>query len=555
MNDLRTRRRNSFHSLLTIATIAASLLSCWSAASAQSPLSATLLVAGLRYPVGLVQDPGLPNVQYVVEQGGLVRVLENGVLRAQHFLDLTGAVQSAGGLAFAPDYAVSGRFYVTFVNLSGDTAVARFLRSATDPLRADLGSRFDLRWVGEPGAYIDQPEAISFSSGLAFGPDGHLYIGIGDGGGRNDPLHNAQNPASLLGKMLRIDVNVPLSDPVGYRIPSDNPSFPVSGVRPEIWAFGFRNPWRFSFDNQAGGTGALIIGDRGQAQSASAFEEIDYEPAGAGGRNYGWRNFEGFNPNPDPVAATSAPLAYSPSTSPLYEYVYEGRSAVTGGYVYRGQRLSSFYQGRYFFADFQGSIWSLGLIVSPSGEAVVADVLEHTAGIGRGAGGPVSAFGVDSDGELYVVYYSTYAPTHFPASPGRIVRITDLGRCDSVMPAPDWVCVNGGWVPPNHPLAVSTPSPSPLPPTPPTGCSSVMPAVDWVCVNGGWVPPDHPLAVGAPSPPLPPPTPPTGCSSVMPAVDWVCVNGGWVPPDHPLAGSALTPVPSLPLIRAGGGGG
>jgi Glucose / Sorbosone dehydrogenase len=568
MNGPRTRRRSDFHSLLTIAAI---LLGCWSAASAQSPLSSTSFAGGI-FPVGFVQDPGLPNVQYVVQQGGQVLVVENGVLRAQNFLDLSGVIfldlfpfalgqplvprvgeQGLLGLAFAPDYAVSGRFYVNFVNLSGDTVVARFLRSASDPLRADLGSRFDLRWVGEPGAYIDQPFTTSWCSSpppwpcthkgghLAFGPDGHLYIATGDGGGSNDPLHNAQNPASLLGKMLRIDVNVPLSDPVGYRIPADNPSFPVSGVRPEIWAFGFRNPWRFSFDNLAGGTGALIIGDVGQA----AFEEIDYEPTGAGGRNYGWRNFEGFNPNPDPAAATSAPLAYTPSTSPLYEYAREGRSAVIGGYIYRGQSLSSFYQGRYFFADFNGRIWSLGLNVAASGEAAVADVLEH-AGLGRGPGGPVSAFGVDSDGELYVVYYFTVAVTvgrQVQLSPGRIVRITDVGRCDSVMPAPDWVCVNGGWVPPDHPLAVGAPSP------PPTGCSSViLPAADWVCVNGGWVPPDHPLAGSAPRPPS------LGCPSVMPAPDWVCVNGGWVPPDHPLAGSALTPVPALPPLRVGGGG-
>jgi glucose/arabinose dehydrogenase len=552
MNISRTRLQQKFHHLLTIAAI---LLGCWSAASAQSPLSSAPYVTDLTQPVGFVQDPGLPNVQYVVQQDGLVRVVENGVLRAQNFLDLSGVVLNAGeqgllGLAFAPDYPVSGRFYVNFVNLAGDTVVARFLRSAADPFQADAGSRFDLRWVGEPGAYIDQPAFPNHKGGhIAFGPDGNLYIGMGDGGGGNDPFHNAQNPASLLGKMLRIDVDVPLSDPIGYQIPTGNPTFPVSGARPEIWAFGFRNPWQFSFDNpsaggtwdylSAGGTGALIIGDVGQG----AFEEINYEPAGAGGRNYGWRNFEGFNPNPDPTAATSLPLAYSPSTAPLYEYAREGGSAVIGGYVYRGQSLDSFYQGRYFFADIiKGRIWSLGLNIAQNGEAAVVDILEHTDGIG---GGPVSAFGVDSNGELYVVYHS----------PGRIVRIA--AACQSVMPAPDWVCVDGGWVPPDHPLAGGAPPPTP-PPTPPTpsDCVSVQPAPDWVCVNGGWLPPDHPLAVGAPSPPPPPPTPPpTGCSSVMPAAGWVCVNGGWVPPDHPLAGSALTPVPPLPPQRVGGGGG
>ena len=153
-----------------------------------------------------------------------------------------------------------------------------------------------------------------------------------------------------------------------------------------------RNPWQFSFDNPSvGGTGALIIGDVGQG----AFEEIDYEPAGTGGRNYGWRNFEGFSPNPDPTAATSVPLAYAPSTSPLHAYARDGGSAVIGGFVYRGQRLGPFYQGRYFFADIiKGRIWSLGLNVAASGEAAVADIVEHTDGIGAG---PVSSFGVDSD--------------------------------------------------------------------------------------------------------------------------------------------------------------
>ena len=273
-------------------------------------------------------------------------MIENGALRAQAFLDLSGSVLNFGeqgllGLALAPDYAVSGRFYVHFSRLpDGAHIVARFTRSAADPFQANASSRFDLLWPAMPDIHSNctQPEqrAICQPFGnhnggkLAFGPDGYLYIAFGDGGSGNDPQHQAQRPRTLLGKLVRIDVNVSASDSRGYAIPADNPfagSDPL-GALDEMWAFGLRNPWQFSFDTpSAGGTGALIIGDVGQ----SAFEEIDYEPAGAGGRNYGWRNFEGFSPNPDPTAATSAPLAYTPSTSPLHAYPHDSGSAVIDG--------------------------------------------------------------------------------------------------------------------------------------------------------------------------------------------------------------------------------
>ena len=501
----------SFPKLLRIVAIAL-LLRPATFATAQPLLSSEPFVEGLTQPVGLVQDPGLPTVQYVVQQDGLIRVIENGALRAQAFLDLSASVLNSGeqgllGLALAPDYPVSGRFYVHFSRLpDGAHIVARFTRSTTDPLQANVSSRFDLLWPAMPDIHSNctQPEqrAICQPFGnhnggkLTFGPDGYLYIGFGDGGAGNDPEHQAQRPRTLLGKLVRIDVNVSNADTRGYTIPSDNPfagSDPL-GALDEIWAFGLRNPFQFSFDDtSAGGTGALIIGDVGQG----AFEEVDYEPAGAGGRNYGWRNFEGFSSNPDPTAATSAPLAYTPATIPLYAYPRDGGSAVIGGYVYRGQNLGPFYQGRYFFADIiKGRIWSLGLNIAASGEAAVADIVEHTDGIG---GGPVSSFGVDSDGELYVVYLS----------PGRVVRVTAGAgeECTTVQPAPDWVCVNGGWVPPDHPLAGGPPSPPPPPPPPPPGpppppvdCLSVMPGPDWVCVNGGWVPPGHPLAGGGAPP-------------------------------------------------------
>jgi glucose/arabinose dehydrogenase len=539
MRIFQPRPQRRLSQLLAFAATIA--FSC-SIASAQPRLGAVLFVDGLIQPVGFVQDPGLPNVQYVVQQNGVIRVVESGALRTQNFLDLSGVVLNEGeqgllGLALAPDFPESGRLYVNFVDKNGDTVVARFLRSTSDPLQADLGSRFDLRWVGEPGAFIDQPPFPNHKGGnIAFGPDGNLYIGLGDGGSGNDPFHNAQNPASLLGKMLRIDVNVALTDPFGYQIPPGQPTFPVAAVRPEIWAFGLRNPWKFTFDRPSmGGTGALIIGDVGQA----AFEEIDYEPAGAGGKNYGWRNFEGVNPNPDPNAATSQPLAFTPPTAPIYEYAREGGSAVIGGYVYRGPSLGA------FFADIiKNLIWSVGLSIDSNGEATVTDLLEHTGQIG---GGPVSSFGTDSTGELYVVYYS-----------GAIVRVQlappGTGGCSTLRPAPDWACVNGGWVPPGHPLfpdGAPPPSPPPGPPAPPAGCPSAQPAPDWACVDGGWVPPGHPLFPGGtpPTPPAPPPgppgppAPPTSCPTIQPAPDWVCVSGGWVPPGHPLAGGGTPPAP------------
>jgi glucose/arabinose dehydrogenase len=235
-----------------------------------------------------------------------------------------------------------------------------------------------------------------------FGPDGFLYIGMGDGGSGDDPQNRAQNPNELLGKMLRIDVNVPDADPVGYRIPSDNPFVggqPVA-ARQEIWAFGVRNPWRFSFDDPArGGNGALVIADVGQ----NRHEEIDYEPRGHGGRNYGWRIREGMHNE-----VTTQPAAYLPLTEPIFEYDHSVGQSITGGFVYRGKALGAEYQGRYFFADFvQGRVWSLALTIVENGEASASDLREHTSALGGSALGAVSSFGLDADGELLLVRYAS----------------------------------------------------------------------------------------------------------------------------------------------------
>ncbi len=369
--------------------------------------------SGFSSPVAIVQHPSNRDIQYVVEQGGRIRVVENGTVLPADFLTLTTAAIATGGergllgMALAPDYASSGRFYLNFTNPAGHTVIARYRRSS-NPLVADPASRFDLRWNGSSApAYIAQPYSNHNGGHLAFGADGYLYVGMGDGGSSNDPEHHAQTPNDLLGKMLRIDVNVPDADPIGYRVPVDNPFVSGAlGARPEIWSFGWRNPWRFSFDDPArGGTGALVAGDVGQG----AWEEVDYEPAGRSGRNYGWRNREGANNN-----VTTRPPAYTPLTDPIFQYNRTAGQSISGGIVYRGAQLPQF-RGRYFFADFvQGRVWSF-LITVANGEGAASNLLDHTASLATPqALGTISAFGVDADGELFIVCYGR----------GAIVRVT-----------------------------------------------------------------------------------------------------------------------------------
>jgi glucose/arabinose dehydrogenase len=385
-----------------IVAVAVGVIALW----AQGRVRGQVYASGFSAPVAFVQDPLDRTVQFVVEQAGRVRAVRNGAVLPADFLDLRAAVLSGGergllGLAFPRD-AASGRFYVNFTDRSGNTVVARFRRSA-DPLVADPSSRFDLRFGGASNpAVIAQPFSNHNGGDLAFGPDGFLYIGLGDGGSGDDPDHRAQNPQELLGKMLRIDVNVPDAQPLGYQIPADNPF--VGGrplaARPEIWAFGLRNPWRYSFDDPSrGGTGALLIGDVGQG----AFEEIDYEPANRGGRNYGWRNREGAHDN-----VTSRPPAFLPLVDPIHEYSRASGQSVTGGYVYRGRSLGAAYAGRYFFADYvQGRVWSLAITVDSQGEGRASSLMEHTADFGgQSQLGNISAFGLDADGELYIVSHS-----------------------------------------------------------------------------------------------------------------------------------------------------
>ncbi|MGH9312284.1 MAG: PQQ-dependent sugar dehydrogenase [Vicinamibacterales bacterium] len=388
-------------------------------------LRGTTVVTGLEQPVAFAPHPGDPTVWFVAQQNGVIWIVRSGVLQSTPFLNLAasglnlitgGGERGLLGLAFPPDYGSTGRFYVNYTaggsspQPVGSSVVSRFRRSAANPDVADSASRFDLRW--STGLRHVVRTAGNHNGGcLAFGPDGYLYVSLGDSGGGGDPANSAQDPNDLRGKILRINVNVADADPDGFDIPADNPfvdGSPIAAL-PEIWSFGLRNPWKFTFDDPAlGGTGGMLIGDVGQ----NAFEEIDFEPAGRGGRNYGWSLREGAHDYADPTPTSAA---YLPLTDPVYDYGRSLGASVSGGYVYRGSRLFNF-SGRYFFADFVlGRVWSFNLVINPTtGEGSAQNVVEHTAELGgSNVLGNISGFGVDAAGELYILNYST----------GTIVRI------------------------------------------------------------------------------------------------------------------------------------
>lgn len=408
------------------------------ASSVAGQIRSETVVTGLRSPVAAIPDPTDRSIFFIVEQGGLIRVARDGVLLSEPFLDLRNDITTGGergllGAALAPDYRESRRLYVNFTNRNGNTVVARFQRQLDNPLIADATTRFDLRWP-DGRRFIEQPFANHNGGHLAFGPDGFLYIGLGDGGSAGDPMNLAQNSESLLGKMLRIDVNVSDDDVRGYRVPEDNPFVdgdPIAALG-EIWAFGLRNPWRYSFDDWTrGGTAALLIADVGQ----NAREEINFEPRGSAGRNYGWRIREGRQT----YDARTAP-AYGPLTEPIHDYGRDIGASVTGGTIYRGAALDPVFNGRYFFADFiSGRVFSMGLHLHPAnGEASADDVQEFTERLGgRPTLGMVSSFGVDHDGELLLLNYSDgtmsrVAPDYsvVPYAPQLTGTLTDGERID-----------------------------------------------------------------------------------------------------------------------------
>ena len=330
---------------------------------------------GLDRPVFLTHAGDGSGRLFLVEKPGRIRILKNGGLLPEPFLDIRGLIKSSGneqgllGLAFDPQYGSNGRFFIDYIDLDGNTVVARYLVSPDGPDKADPAS-------GTALLHIAQPYPNHNGGDLAFGPDGYLYIGMGDGGSAGDPQGNGQRLDVLLGKILRIDVRED-----AYAIPADNPFTATGDARSEIWAYGLRNPWRFSFDRM---TGDLYIGDVGQ----DTYEEIDFQPAGAGGgQNYGWNIMEGFHPY---QGSPSADL-----TPPAAEYEHSsGNCSVTGGYVYRGSRIPALV-GTYVFGDYcTGQTWVLRRF--PDGWRTAEWF---------GMRIPISSFGEDQDGELYVLDY------------------------------------------------------------------------------------------------------------------------------------------------------
>ena len=333
------------------------------------------VVGGLQKPLGLATTADGTGRLFIVEQAGRIQVAQNGQLLPETYLDITSRVGSQGneqgllGLAFHPRYAENGFFYVNYTDLNGDTVIARFQVSPDNPNRADPGSEKRL-------LSVRQPFPNHNGGAVVFGPDGYLYLGLGDGGSAGDPQGNGQSLETLLGKILRIDVDN--GDP--YAIPPDNP-FASGGGQAEIWAYGLRNPWRFSFDRL---TGDLYIGDVGQNQ----VEEIDFLPANApGGANFGWNFFEGSS------AYQGAPPADLQTIPPVAEYSHDMGCSVTGGVVYRGSRLPD-WQGIYLFGDYcSGLVW--GLARDAQGNWQYKVLFERV--------GQITSFGQDDEGEVYLV--------------------------------------------------------------------------------------------------------------------------------------------------------
>lgn len=351
-------------------------------ADAQQTLGTEFVVGGLTSPNFATSAPGDDaSRMFIVTQPGQIRLYSGGALLPTPFLDVSaklvyGGEQGLLGLAFHPDYESNGYFFVNYTDSTGgDTVIERY---QVDPNNADVA----LPASAFPIIEIDQPYSNHNGGWIGFGPDGFLYVGMGDGGAGGDPGNRAQDGQQLLGKILRLDVDHP-GVGTNYGIPASNPFVGNPAFLDEIWAYGMRNPWRCDFDPL---TGDLWISDVGQA----SWEEVNYEPAAAGGRNYGWRIMEGnhcFNPS---SGCNSAGLEL-----PIHEYDRSGgRCSVIGGFVYRGRNMARMH-GRYFFLDWCGgqtySMRQLG--------GVEVDFWDHTSEIGINGG---NGWGEDADGELYV---------------------------------------------------------------------------------------------------------------------------------------------------------
>jgi glucose/arabinose dehydrogenase len=329
------------------------------------------VASGLSQPLYLTAPAGDPRL-FIVEQTGRIRIVSGGTLLPAPFIDLTAKLTSGGergllSVAFHPNYAANGYFYVYYTDLRGDTKVERYHVGANantaDPASAQLVLT------------VAQPYANHNGGLLLFGPDGYLYVGLGDGGSGGDPQGNGQNPAALLGKILRLDVN----GAAPYAIPAGNPFVGQTAKRPEIWITGVRNPWRFSFDREAG---LLYLADVGQ----NAWEEVDVTPAATGGLNFGWNLMEATH-------CYTSGCSQQGLTLPVLEYSHADGCSITGGYVYRGSAIPGL-RGHYFYADYcEGWIRSFRWDGSQASDRRSWDL---------GSIGNISSFGEDAARELYV---------------------------------------------------------------------------------------------------------------------------------------------------------
>jgi uncharacterized protein (TIGR03437 family) len=344
---------------------------------AQANLRLQTVVTGFELPTDIQSPRDGTGRLFVLEQRGRIRVVKNGVLLSTPFVDIRSKVGCCGergllGLAFPPQFSSKRHFYVNYTNLQGNTVISRF-RVTDNPDIADPGSeQVVLTFV--------QPFPNHNGGGLVFGPkDGFLYIGTGDGGGGGDPQNNGQRTDTLLGKMLRIDTE---SGSATYSSPPTNPFVNRTGARPEIWAIGLRNPWRYAFDRE---TGDLWIADVGQDRA----EEVNFQPADSrGGENYGWHRTEGLQCFPVNSSCDTAGL-----TMPVLEYTRSQGCSVTGGFVYRGNRWPAL-KGMYLYADYcSGNIW--GVRRSASGQFENQLLVPDTRT-------PYTTFGEDENGELYL---------------------------------------------------------------------------------------------------------------------------------------------------------
>jgi glucose/arabinose dehydrogenase len=332
------------------------------------------IATGLSRPLYLTAPAGDQRL-FVVEKTGRIRIVKDGELLPIPFLDLGGAVSTGSeqgllSMAFHPDYASNGFFYVDYTDVDGNTHVTRYSVSDADADVADPASAKTILTV-------EQPFANHNGGLLLFGPDGKLYIGLGDGGSGGDPLGNGQSLGTLLGKILRIDVDG--GDP--YAVPPDNPFVGQAGARGEIWAYGLRNPWRFAFD---AATDRLYIADVGQ----SAWEEVNVVPADAGGRNFGWNTMEGTH------CYNASSCDQTGLTLPVLEYSHDDGCSITGGYVYRGT-LAPDLVGQYLYSDYcSGFLRSFTF----DGATVTREATWNVGDVGS-----IQSFGEDARGELYLL--------------------------------------------------------------------------------------------------------------------------------------------------------